>query len=81
MSERDLDPAGGTGLPTSTGEFRSRPDISASTAQFRAFAAGEGETERPWAMRTTARNVVFLAAAVIVVAVVLGIIALLVLHH
>jgi hypothetical protein len=81
MSEGDLDPAAGPGLPTSTGEFRARPDISASTAQFRAFAAGGGDTERPWAMRTSGRNVLVLAAAVVVVAVLLGIIAVLVLRH
>ncbi|HEY2549411.1 MAG TPA: hypothetical protein VGI64_02410 [Streptosporangiaceae bacterium] len=45
MPERDPDPQASADLPTTTGEFRARPDISASTAQFRAFASGaEGDT-------------------------------------
>jgi hypothetical protein len=71
MSERDdryagNDPAasvaGAAGLPRTTGEFRAAPDISASTAEFRAFAAGQTQAsgagpavdtgawpEQPWA--------------------------------
>lgn len=39
MSERD-DRIARDGLPSNTAEFRAAPDVSASTAQFRAFAAG-----------------------------------------
>ncbi len=44
MSEHD-DRYAGSDLPRTTGEFRAAPDISASTAEFKAFAAnqdGEG---------------------------------------
>ncbi len=37
----------GTGLPRTTGEFRATPDISASTAEFRAFAAGQTAASQP----------------------------------
>ena len=67
-------------MPTSTGEFRARPDISANTAQFRAFADDKSaDPESPWAMRAPGRSVGKMAAIVIGVAVVLVIIALLVL--
>jgi hypothetical protein len=65
MSERDdryagNDPVGATGIPRTTGEFRAAPDVSASTAEFRAFAAGQTQgagqaadtgawPEQPWA--------------------------------
>ncbi len=39
MSERD-DRYAGNDLPSTTAEFRATPDMSASTAQFQAFAAG-----------------------------------------
>ena len=82
MSERDLDPSGGTRRPISTGEFRATPDASANTAQFRAFAAAnEGAAQRPWAMRAPKRNVAGLTAVVVGVAIVLVIIAVLVLSH
>ncbi len=82
MSDRDIDPASSTQHPTATGEFRAAADISASTAQFRAFAAGSaGDGKRPWAMRTRRRNVAVLAAAVILVAAVLVVIAMMVLGH
>ena len=82
MSERDIDPPGGTYRPISTGEFRATPDISASTAQFRAFAAEDDQdAQRPWAMRAPRRRVAALAAAVVAVAVVLVVIAILVLNH
>lgn len=68
-------------LPTSTGEFRARPDISANTAEFRKFADGQGsDAEPPWAMATPGRNVAKLAAIVIGVAAILVIIAVLVLN-
>jgi hypothetical protein len=40
MSERD-DRFAGNNLPNSTAEFRATPDASASTAEFRAFVAGQ----------------------------------------
>ncbi len=45
MSKRDAryvgnDPSG-SGYPSSTGEFRAAPDVSASTAEFKRFAAGQ----------------------------------------
>jgi hypothetical protein len=81
MSERDADPGASTNLPTTTGEFRARPDISANTAQFRAFANGQaGEAEPPWAMRAPGRNVARMSAIVIGVAAVLVLIAVLVLN-
>ncbi len=59
MSERDDRYVGndGASLPRNTGEFRAAPDISASTAEFRAFAAGQATgtrtdsgswPEQPW---------------------------------
>jgi hypothetical protein len=84
MSEHDVDPSAGADLPTTTGEFRARPDISASTAEFRAFADGDGpggEAEPPWAMQAPSRNVARLAAIAVGVAVVLIVIAVLVLKH
>ena len=52
-------------------------DPSASTAQFRAFAdRAVSDTPAPWHMRVPPSRVFLLAAAVIVVAVVAGTIAL-----
>jgi hypothetical protein len=49
MSSHD-DRSVGTGLPSNTGEFRAAPDISASTAQFKAFARSyDSQPEQPWA--------------------------------
>lgn len=54
----------------STGEFRATPDLSASTAQFQAFAAGESQQagRRPGrAMgRGTARTTLLIVVAVLV---------------
>jgi hypothetical protein len=49
MSERDDRYVGNDGprLPRNTGEFRATPDVSASTAQFKAFAAGQTSGTRP----------------------------------
>ena len=72
MSERD------TGYPASSGFSASSydsPDVSRSTAEFRAFASRPGEAESPWKMRAPGRKVALLALIVIVVAVVLAIIA------
>ena len=55
------------------------PDTSASTAEFRAFAAGQNaENAAPWSMRAPGKRVALLAAVIIAVAVILVIIALLV---
>jgi hypothetical protein len=61
MSDRDDRYVGNDApsLPRTTGEFRAAPDISASTAQFKAFAAGQADgsarstdtgswPEQPW---------------------------------
>jgi hypothetical protein len=55
------------------------PDTSASTAEFRAFAtASNGESASPWSMRASGKRVALLAVVIIVVAVGLGVAALLV---
>jgi len=85
MSEHD-DRYASTDLPRTTGEFRAAPDLSASTAEFKAFAAGQDQQdaqrggvrgswpEQPWAsgaQGTGSRRTLFLVAgAVVVVAVV-----------
>ena len=52
-------------------------DPSASTARFRAFTErAEDDSPPPWSMRVPASRVLMLAAAVVVVAVVIGVIAL-----
>jgi hypothetical protein len=54
-------------------------DTSASTAEFRAFAtAPNGESASPWSMRASGKRVALLAVVIIVVAVGLGVAALLV---
>ena len=47
MPERHDDQSG-NGPRMTTGEFRAAPDISASTAQFRAFADDRPEDTRTW---------------------------------
>jgi hypothetical protein len=78
MTERHEDPRPGLGRPISTGEFRATPDVSATTAQFQAFADSDAEPERPWDMRVPGRSVAKMAMLVVVVAVVLAAIAILV---
>jgi len=84
MSERD-DRYAGNDLPSTTAEFRAAPDPSASTAQFKAFAAGADNPatgswpEQPWSgqqpapasRRTAALVLGVIAAIAIIVAVVL----------
>jgi cytochrome b len=60
-----------------TGEFRATPDISASTAQFQAFASQQGEQTRQWAMETPARSRTRLGILILGVVVVVAIIAIL----
>jgi hypothetical protein len=49
MSERDARYVGNeaSGYPSSTGEFRAAPDVSASTAEFKRFAAGQANGAGP----------------------------------
>jgi hypothetical protein len=76
-------------LPRTTGEFRATPDISASTAEFKAFAkAYDSEPEQPWAAdawpeqpaarpqygRRSGRTVAIIAAAIVTVAVVITVV-------
>ncbi len=79
MTERYENPATRPDRPMSTGEFRATPDVSASTAQFRAFAESEAEPGRPWDMGASGRSVTKMALIVVVVAVVLAAIAIAVL--
>ena len=58
-----------------TGEFRATPDVSASTAQFQAFAEERPDDTRTWDVAKPARSSTKMA--VIVGAVVLAIIVIL----
>jgi hypothetical protein len=78
MTERHEESAPHAGRPITTGEFRATPDVSASTAQFRAFAEAEGGQERPWEMAAPGRSVAKMAMVIVIVAVVLAAIAILV---
>jgi hypothetical protein len=76
MSERD-DRYARDDLPKTTAEFRAAPDPSASTAQFKAFAAGHEDRagrprqaadswpEQPWAGEAQARGSAPTAAIVV----------------
>jgi hypothetical protein len=77
MTERHENPAT-AGLPISTGEFRATPDVSASTAQFQAFAEDSSEPGRPWEMGAPGRSVARMALLILGVAVVLALVALLI---
>lgn len=80
MPERDPDPQASADLPTTTGEFRARPDISASTAQFRAFASSPGsDTDTRWTDGQPARStgrIALIAGVVVVVLLVIIVVAL-----
>jgi hypothetical protein len=79
MPQRDNDREVGARRPLTTGEFRAAPDMSASTAQFRAFADDQsGNPEAPWEMKAPRRNVARLTGIIVLVAVILIIIAVLV---
>ena len=78
MTERHEDSVQRAGRPLSTGEFRATPDVSASTAQFQAFAEADGDQERPWEMAAPGRSVAKMAMIIVIVAVVLAAIAILV---
>jgi hypothetical protein len=75
MTERYEEPATSAGRPMSTGEFRATPDVSASTAQFRAFAEDGSEKGRPWDLGAPGRSVAKMSLIVVIVAVVLAAIA------
>ncbi len=56
-----------------TGEFRATPDVSASTAQFQAFAEERPDDTRTWDVATPARSsakIVMLVGAVVVLAII-----------
>jgi hypothetical protein len=83
MSERDdrYVAADEPRLPRNTGEFRAAPDISASTAEFKAFAAGQtggvGQAdtgswpEQPWnpqaSNRSSGRTIGIVVGAIVLV--------------
>jgi hypothetical protein len=87
MSEHD-DRYVRNNLPTNTGEFRAAPDSSASTAEFRAFAAGQQSTEQrgadgswpeqPWAGGAPAarsgRTIAIIVGVIVVVAIVVAVV-------
>jgi len=91
MSERD-DRYARNNLPSNTAEFRATPDISASTAQFKAFASAHDSEldqpkadagswpEQPWAGEPASsgsgRRVVLIVGAVIAVAIVVTVLIL-----
>lgn len=80
MPQRDDDQAAGSRRPLTTGEFRAAPDVSANTAQFRAFANNQSNgAEAPWEMKAPGRNIGRLAAVIVLVAVVLVLLAIFVL--
>ncbi|HUZ52859.1 MAG TPA: hypothetical protein VMU94_10060 [Streptosporangiaceae bacterium] len=87
MSEHD-DSYARHDLPTTTGEFRAAPDLSASTAEFKAFVSSQDRgpdengtggawPEQPWAGETTGsgskRPVILAVGAIVVVAIILAI--------
>jgi|HubBroStandDraft_2_1064218.scaffolds.fasta_scaffold266408_2 cytochrome b len=76
MTERH-DEQVGNGRRMSTGEFRAVPDISASTAQFRAFAEETAEAPRTWDAAAPERSRTRIAILIAGVIVVLAIIAIL----
>jgi hypothetical protein len=93
MSERDDRYVGNDrpSLPRTTGEFRAAPDISASTAEFRAFAAQQSDgtgrlasngswPEQPWsgdAPVSNSRRTTALVAAGIIVLIVVAVVLVL----
>ncbi len=76
MTERYSEPPP-RGRRITTGEFRATPDISASTAQFKAFAAGQGDQTGQWDLEAPARSRSRLAVLILAVVVVVAIIAIL----
>jgi hypothetical protein len=57
------------------------PDTSASTAEFRAFAAGtDPDSMPPWSMRASGKRVALMVLVILAVAVVLGLLAVFVIN-
>jgi cytochrome b len=77
MTERHHDSAG-NGRRMSTGEFRAAPDISASTAQFQAFAEDRSEATGTWVASAPGRSPAKIAMLVVGVLVVVAIIAIII---
>jgi len=89
MSEHD-DGYASSQMPRTTGEFRAAPDISASTAEFKAFASNRGPEdelrgasggawpEQPWsggpAKSGSGRTMVIMASVVVAVVVVIALV-------
>ena len=89
MPERD-DRHARHDLPSNTAEFRATPDVSASTAQFQAFAAAhDARPDQPWkadawpeqpapgapqAARRGGRTALLAVGAVVVLAIVIAVI-------
>ena len=68
MSEREINTPPGADFPSNTGEFRARPDLSASTAEFQAFASGDvGAGRAGGRTRMTLAAAIVAAVAVIVI--------------
>ena len=90
MSERD-DRYARDDLPKTTAEFRAAPDPSASTAQFKAFAAGHEDRvgrprqaadswpEQPWVGEAPARGSAPVAAIAIGAVILVALVVLLIL--
>jgi hypothetical protein len=76
MTERYSEPPP-RGRRITTGEFRATPDISASTAQFKAFAGEQTEQTGQWAVDGPARSRARLGILILAVVVVVAIIAIL----
>ena len=86
MSQRDDRYAGD--LPRNTAEFRATPDLSASTAEFKAFAAaqdtgtqqrpGSAWPEQPWAGEAPSggsnKTTIIVVGAIVVLAIVVAIV-------
>jgi len=73
MTERHNEPVT-SGKPMTTGEFRATRDISASTAQFQAFA--EDGSQGDWEASAPARSPAKIAMLIALIVVVLAIFAL-----
>ena len=72
MTERHSEPVT-SGRPMTTGEFRAARDVSASTAQFRAFADESSADE--WEASAPARSPAHIAVLIALVIVVLAVVA------
>ncbi len=76
MTERYSEPPP-RGRRITTGEFRATPDVSASTAQFKAFAGEQGEQTGQWDVDGPARSRTRLGVLILAVVIVVVIIAIL----